>query len=269
MSEVKWIKIKTTMFDDEKIKLIESMPEKDTILIVWIKLLALCGKCNQDGKILLTGDIAYTDEMLSSIFNRQVSSIRLAIDVFKSLQMIEIDNGIINITNWYKHQNLQGLDKIREQNRERQRIRREKHQKDEQYIDDSINTIIDSNINKDISSIENTKIKIKNKNKTCHVTVTLHNVTAYFNNLWSKYPNKLGKKQAERHFIATVKGEKDLIDINKALDNFLRSPKCEDPKFIPHGSTWFNNWHDWVEYQTPEAKKTDEDGIPLDWRTKK
>lgn len=31
MSEIKWIKITTNMFEDEKIKLIDAMPERDTI----------------------------------------------------------------------------------------------------------------------------------------------------------------------------------------------------------------------------------------------
>jgi len=34
MAEVKWIKLSTQMFKDEKIKLIEQMPEADTILII-------------------------------------------------------------------------------------------------------------------------------------------------------------------------------------------------------------------------------------------
>lgn len=126
MSSVKWIKITTTMFDDEKIRLIESMPEKDTILVIWIKLLALCGKCNQDGRILLSGDIAYTDEMLCSLFNRPINSIRLALDVFNKFKMIEIEDGTIEVVNWYKYQSLDGLEKIREQNKERNRRYRER-----------------------------------------------------------------------------------------------------------------------------------------------
>ncbi len=44
MSEVKWIKLSTSMFEDEKIRLIESMPEADTLLIIWIRLLAQAEK---------------------------------------------------------------------------------------------------------------------------------------------------------------------------------------------------------------------------------
>ncbi|NQN39323.1 hypothetical protein HPA20_10690, partial [Streptococcus suis] len=33
-SEIKWIKIVTDIFDDEKILLIESLPEADTIIVI-------------------------------------------------------------------------------------------------------------------------------------------------------------------------------------------------------------------------------------------
>ena len=49
MAEVKWIKITTDVFDDEKILLIESMPSADSIITIWFKLLILAGKQNNNG----------------------------------------------------------------------------------------------------------------------------------------------------------------------------------------------------------------------------
>lgn len=117
MSEIKWIKISVNMFDDEKIKIIETLPERDTILVIWTKLLAQAGKCNAGGYIMLTENIPYTDEMLSSIFNRPLNSVRLALSTFQRLEMIEWNDEKIEITNWGKHQNLDGMEKIREQTR--------------------------------------------------------------------------------------------------------------------------------------------------------
>ncbi len=117
---VKWIKITTNMFEDEKIDFIESLPEADAILIIWIKLLTLAGKCNANGFIFLTEKIPYTEEMLSHKFRRPASIVKLALETFKRLEMIEInDKGYLKITNWEKHQNIEGLDKIREQTRKR------------------------------------------------------------------------------------------------------------------------------------------------------
>jgi predicted phage replisome organizer len=127
MAEVKWIKITVAMFEDEKIKLIESMPEKDSILIIWIKLLAQAGKTNASGYLYLNENIPFTDEMLATIFNRPLNTVRMALEVFEKFGMIEIDNNqFISISNWEKHQNVDGLEKIREQERLRKQKQREK-----------------------------------------------------------------------------------------------------------------------------------------------
>lgn len=126
MSDVKWIKIATGIFDDEKILLIESMPEADAIIVIWFKLLTLAGKQNNDGIFILNDTIPYTDEMLSTIFRRPLQVVRLALSVFEQFGMIEIVSGTITIPNWEKHQNIDGLEKIREQNRQRVARYREK-----------------------------------------------------------------------------------------------------------------------------------------------
>lgn len=69
-----------------------------------------------------------------------------------------------------------------------------------------------------------------------------------FENLWETYPNKDGKKQALQHFSATVLTETDVEAIKKALVNYLQSEKVKNG-FIKNGSTWFNNWQDWIEKQ--------------------
>ena len=65
MAEVKWIKLLTEMFDDEKIKLIEAVPEADMILVIWIKLLTLAGKKNMNGYIFLTENIPSSYSILN------------------------------------------------------------------------------------------------------------------------------------------------------------------------------------------------------------
>ncbi len=119
MSNVQWIKITTNIFDDEKIKLIESLPDSDMLLVIWFKLLTLAGKCNAGGMIYIARDVPYNPEMLSTIMNRPINTIRLALTEFQNLRMIEIFNDFISIINWEKHQNLQKLELIKEQTRER------------------------------------------------------------------------------------------------------------------------------------------------------
>lgn len=126
MAEVKWIKIITDIFDDEKIVLMEKMPEGDAILVVWFKLLCLAGKTNNHGIMILSDKIPYTDEMLATIFRRPLNTVRLALKTFEAFGMIEILDNIITITNWDKHQNLDGMEKIREQNRLRKQNERKR-----------------------------------------------------------------------------------------------------------------------------------------------
>lgn len=143
MAEVKWIKLSTSMFDDEKIRLIEQMPDADTILVIWVKLLAQAGKTNSSGYIFLNENIPYTDEMLSTIFSRPLATIRLALKVFEDLGMIGIDdNSFISISNWGKHQSVDRLAEIREKNRLRQAKFRDKQQV--KQIEESSNVTVTS-----------------------------------------------------------------------------------------------------------------------------
>jgi predicted phage replisome organizer len=127
MSGIHWIKISTDMFNDEKIRYIEQLPESDSILTIWVKLLVLAGQKNMGGQVYFNDELPYTDEMLSAIFHRKVNTVRLALETFSKLRMIEItaDRTII-ICNWCKHQNVDGLDKIRQQTLERKKRWRQK-----------------------------------------------------------------------------------------------------------------------------------------------
>ena len=83
MADVKWIKIAVDMFDNRKIKQIGSMPEGDSLLLMWVQLLCLAGNVNDGGFIYLTKEIPYTDEMLATQFNKPISTVRLALKTFK------------------------------------------------------------------------------------------------------------------------------------------------------------------------------------------
>ena len=126
MADVKWIKITTDIFDDEKILMIESMPSADSIIVIWLKLLTFAGKQNNDGVFLMSNRIAYTEEMLASIFRRDVNLVRLALNTFEQFGMIEIIEKVITIPNWNKHQSLDAYEKKKERDRLYQAERRAK-----------------------------------------------------------------------------------------------------------------------------------------------
>lgn len=104
MSEVKWIKIKTDIFDNEKFRIIDTMPMADTIEVIWFKLLVFAGRSNNNGIFMFNDKIAYTDEMLAKIFGRDLDTVRLALQTFIKLDMVEEMDGVYSIKNWEKHQ---------------------------------------------------------------------------------------------------------------------------------------------------------------------
>ena len=119
MAAVKWIKIVTDIFDDEKMLLIESLPSADSVIVIWFKLLCLAGKTNNSGVFIFNERIPYTDEMLASIFRRDVNIVRMALKTFENFGMVEIVDNVITIPNWSKHQSLDAYEKRKERDRER------------------------------------------------------------------------------------------------------------------------------------------------------
>lgn len=124
MADVKWIKITTDIFDDEKILLIEGLPSSDEIIVIWFKLLILAGKQNNNGVFLMNERIPYTDEMLATIFRRDINIVRLALKTFEQFGMLELVDNVITIPNWNKHQQLDSYEKKKQQDRVRQQERR-------------------------------------------------------------------------------------------------------------------------------------------------
>jgi predicted phage replisome organizer len=136
-SDVKWIKICSDIFDDEKIMLIENLPSADSIIVIWFKLLCLAGKNNNSGVFILNDKIAYTDEMLATVFRRDINTVRLALKTFENYGMIEIVSGVYTIPNWGKYQN---LDKIEQKSQYMRNYMQEYRKKQKDKIECKTNS---------------------------------------------------------------------------------------------------------------------------------
>jgi predicted phage replisome organizer len=163
MAEVKWIKITTDIFDDEKILMIETLPSADTILVIWFKLLALAGKSNNNGVFMMNNRIPYTEDMLAAIFRRDDKVVRFALNTFEQFGMIEIIDSVITIPNWDKHQSLDAYEKKKERDRKLQAERREKQRALIEKSSDNRLTSGDSS--SDVAVSEEDKDKDKDNNK--------------------------------------------------------------------------------------------------------
>ncbi|KYG95723.1 phage replisome organizer N-terminal domain-containing protein [Paenibacillus jamilae] len=167
MAEIKWIKLSTGMFDDEKIKIIEDMPEADTIIVIWLKLMTMTGRSNMGGYIMLTESIPYTEDMLISVIKRPLPVIKMALSIFERFGMLEIsEQGAFFLPNWEKHQNTESLEKVREYERKRKAEQRAKR-KQLQLAEPSPGNVPDSP--GDVTSLE-VRSKTKEKEGSCCLT---------------------------------------------------------------------------------------------------
>jgi len=219
MSDVKWITIVTDIFDDEKILLIEQLPEADSIIVIWFKLLCLAGKQNNGGVFIMNNRVPYTLKMLSTIFRRKESVVSLALQTFEEFGMVEIVDSVITVPKWDKYQNIKGLDDIRE----KARLRQAKYRENQLLL---LNT-------KD----KEEEIKNKNKNKEGNVTCNVTNNVTHFENVglntifssWLEY--KKEKRQAYKPkgleaLVTQVKKKVDEFGADTVINTIQQSMSC-------------------------------------------
>lgn len=271
MTKVKWIKLTTSMFDDERIKLIQSMPDGDALLVVWVRLLVLAGKVNDGGFIYLSEGIPYTDEMLSTIFQKPLSTTRLALSVFERFGMIEMTSRGIFLPSWPEHQNVEGLEKIQEQTRKRVAAHREKSRTGSTATSVTLPvtqcnvtcnatvtqcnaTDIDIDLDKEYPPIVPPKgdgegHQNREEEETGHdQSATCLDSGEAFNEFWKAYPKKAGKGAAEAAWNKIQPGKALLAEILSAIETAKRSRQWrrDGGQYIPHPATWLNQrrWED-------------------------
>ena len=275
MTSVKWIRLTISMFDDEKIKLIQSMPEGDALLVIWVRLLVLAGKVNDGGFIYLSEGIPYTDEMLSTIFQKPLNTTRLALSIFAQFGMIEMTARGIFLPSWQETQNVEGLEKIQEQTRKRVAAHREKGR------------------TSSMSHAPYVTLPVTQCNVTCNATVTQCNATDIdldidleyppivppegggechqnrvaagngtspvehsttpdsvqgFNEFWTTFPKKVNKGAAESAWRKLKPSDALISEILSAIETAKRSRQWQRDggQYIPHPATWLNQrrWED-------------------------
>ena len=125
-SNVEWIKITTDMFDNRKIKHLRRLPEGNSIVLIWVMLLTMAGRCNANGMIYLTENIPYTTKMLADELGFEENLVKLALEALAQFEMIVTDSNYLFVSGWQEYQNIEGMEKIREQTRQRVAKHREK-----------------------------------------------------------------------------------------------------------------------------------------------
>lgn len=156
MADVTWIKLTTDMFDHRKIKYLRRLPEGNNIVLIWVMLLTMAGRCNASGMIFLTENIPYTPKMLADELDFEENTVVLALKALEELNMVVTSGNYFSIAGWEEYQNIEGMAKIRESKRLAQaRWRAKKANVDStvdstRYLVDDADKEEDKDIDKDI-----------------------------------------------------------------------------------------------------------------------
>lgn len=249
-SDVKWIKITTDIFDDEKILLIESLPDAYAIITVWFKLLCLAGKQNNSG-VFMMGRIAYTDKMLATIFRMKESTVTMALKTFEEFGMVEVIDGVITIPNWGKHQN---LDKIETKNEYMKNYMREYREKQKRLTsgEPKCKTNSKTNSKSNVSEAEEDEeiekeIELEKKEKTDYKTIV-----SLFNEICVSYPSVRSLSDSRKKAI------KARLAIYTQDDFKTLFEKAESSEFLKgkNNRNWSANF-DWLIKDANMAKVLD------------
>lgn len=234
-----WLKLQKDFFKRHDIRIIENMPNGKDYILFYLKL--LLESVSHEGELRFSDTIPYDENMLSTITNTNIDVVRAAMQVFKSLEMIEVydDKTIYMVevekmigseTKWAEKKRdyrARVEDKVRtiEDN-----VRQEK----EIEIDIEKDIYIDINKNKDISLVD------------------------FFDSVWKLYPRKEGKSAISKSKM------KELYKVgyerlSKAVMKYADSVKGRDKQYILMGSTFFNTrYKDYLDDEEPVADDTTE-----------
>jgi predicted phage replisome organizer len=158
MRERKYVRFRIDMPDDTKLKIIDKMPERDLIQYVWFRLVILAGKVNLMGELYLSKNIPYSIETLAIEFNREEKDIKLALDTFIKLEMVELtENKVYRIKNFAKHQNINMDNKV-ETNKCEVENTKEVNENDEFKKEEDLK-YIDTNENENMNAEDNVNVR--------------------------------------------------------------------------------------------------------------
>ena len=246
MSEIKWIKLSTDIFNNRKIRQIESMPDSDAILVIWFKILALSGTINESGMLMITKDIPYTDEMLANQFGRPVNTVRLALKTFEQFGMIEVTDNIFRVSNWEKYQNVEELEKIREQTKKRVAKHREKQRLLECNVTSNGNVTQGNATDKDIDIDKDIDKEYIDKR------VNFNGVLNAYHSLCPSYPKVKVLSDARKKAIKARLNYCSMEDLEEAF----RKAEASDFLRGKNGRNWQANF-DWIMKDRNLAKILD------------
>lgn len=239
--EIKWIKLTTDMFDNRKIKHLRKLPAGNDIVLIWVMLLTMAGRCNSGGMIYLTENIPYTTKMLADELDFEENVVIVALNALEELNMITRDADFLTIPGWEEYQSVDKLEKIREQTRKRV----QKHREQKRLGCNVTETESNATEKEEDKDIDKEKENIKE-------SVTLFDFVNAWRETFSLYPKKTAYNTAKTVWMDKLQ---EVIEPNqpdvarliyKATEAYLseykeKHPDDTDFRYIPKYSDWLKD----------------------------
>lgn len=250
MADVKWIKITTDMFDNRKIKHLRRLPDGNNIVLIWVMLLTMAGRCNSGGMIFLTENIPYTPKMLADELDFEENTVRLALEALERLGMVVMSNGCFTIAGWSEHQNIDGMDKIRESKRLAQARWRAKQKALPPAVDSTVDSTVDGeriSVDDAEEDIEEEREEEKDRDK-----IDYKGIVAAFNSICVSFPSVKALSDARKKAIKARLNTYSLDDFKTLFE------KAEASSFLKgkNNSNWSATF-DWLIKDSNMAKVLD------------
>ena len=92
-----WLKLQDNFFERDEIKIIEAMPNGKDYILFYIKI--MLRSINDNGRLIFKRTIPYSNEMLSTVTGTNIDVVRVAIDTFIGLGLMDkLDDGALFIS---------------------------------------------------------------------------------------------------------------------------------------------------------------------------
>lgn len=248
MADVKWIKITTDMFDNRKIKHLRRLPDGNNIVLIWVMLLTMAGRCNSGGMIFLTENIPYTPKMLADELDFEENTVRLALEALERLGMVVMSNGCFTIAGWEEHQNVEGMDKIRESKRLAQARWRAK----QKALPPAVDSTVDSTVDDERISVDDAERDKEEERESDTDRIDYKSIAALFNEICISFPSVKALSDARKKAIKARLNTYSLDDFKMLFE------KAEASSFLKgkNSSNWSATF-DWLIKDSNMAKVLD------------
>ena len=254
-----WIKLKTDFFNRNDIDFLLSQ-QNGCQYVVLYQMICL-STANNEGKLFnKIGEVIVpynAEKIVRDCKYFDIDTVNVAMSLYRKMGLVyEEEDGTLRISNYdelvgsetkwadYKRKQKK-LEKV--QSNSKLLPNKVQQEKDIDNRDESIE-------NREEEKEEELEIEVINDK-----SLKPKQLESEFETIWKLYPRKNSKKDALRHYMVARKNGTEYQDVLDGLYRYLdyiKSQKIE-PRYIKHGSTWFNqeSWNDEYVKTPPRTLK--------------